>query len=280
MRPPGRHPLPDVSGVHQPFSLEAVQTRKRVVLVEDDASIQRFVELALEPLEIDFQVCATLVAARKALTTPPAPAVILLDGVLPDGSGFELLCDPALRSATSATRWVVFSSMAELPAVARRGPFAAFGVLAKPTGVLELLNVVERALTGPEADGDGTHAAQRATEAADTHGAEDGSLDAMAAAIELHFEGQRALFDEMARQTAEQLPEDIRRGDASIASQDARALHRLSHSLKTVLRWMGRPAAADVARQLEMNAASGWKSDLPTQWEVLRRLLMAAARTR
>jgi CheY-like chemotaxis protein len=70
----------------------------RVVFVEDDPSIRRFVALALQDLPVEAVACADAAAARAARRA--APAVLpLTDVMMPGASGVDLLravaADPA-----------------------------------------------------------------------------------------------------------------------------------------------------------------------------------------
>jgi CheY-like chemotaxis protein len=75
-------------------------SRPRVVCVDDDASIRRFVELALEDLPVELLTCADATTARELLRQGPV-ALLITDLMMPGESGFELLAslmaDPALR---------------------------------------------------------------------------------------------------------------------------------------------------------------------------------------
>ena len=61
------------------------QHLSRVLLVEDDPSIRRFVQLALEDSEVELVQAGSLAAAINALRTGPS-VLILCDLMLPDGS--------------------------------------------------------------------------------------------------------------------------------------------------------------------------------------------------
>ena len=66
----------------------------RVLLLEDDPAVRRFVALALEPLPLQLLPCGTLAEARALLEHTPVQ-LVLMDLALPDGSGLELL--PSLQ---------------------------------------------------------------------------------------------------------------------------------------------------------------------------------------
>lgn len=61
----------------------------RILLVEDDPSLQTVVGFALRKAGHDVEVAGTLAAAREALARG-APEFVVLDVMLPDGDGFSL----------------------------------------------------------------------------------------------------------------------------------------------------------------------------------------------
>ncbi|RZL31759.1 MAG: response regulator, partial [Rubrivivax sp.] len=88
----------------------------RLLLIEDDASITRFVELALDGLPgpdggapaVELHAVSTLAAARTALAAG-GWGLVISDLMLPDGSAESLLAD-GLALAPGAPPWVVFSA--------------------------------------------------------------------------------------------------------------------------------------------------------------------------
>ena len=88
----------------------------RLLLIEDDNSIARFVELALEELPhhdaaapaVDLRLVRTLADARAALAVGGWQLVIS-DLMLPDGSAETLLTE-GFALAPGAPPWVVFSA--------------------------------------------------------------------------------------------------------------------------------------------------------------------------
>lgn len=77
---------------------EGEERQLRVLVVEDDPVISGLVRLALEADGMTVAVVGDLGAARSYLRDTP-PHVVVLDVELPDGSGLELLRDPALSIA-------------------------------------------------------------------------------------------------------------------------------------------------------------------------------------
>jgi len=215
----------------------------RLLLIEDDASIARFVELALEELPghdaaapaVEFNVVRSLVGARQALAEGGWQLVIS-DLMLPDGSAETLLAE-GFALADGAPPWVVFSAGLH---EARQAALAARGVartLRKPVPLIELLDTVAELLPG------GARTAAVATVADDP--------------VQRHFGGDRALFESFRDGCIARFSDDLAQGDAAVAGADAAALRRVAHGLKAVLELIGHPALADQARAIEDAAALG-----------------------
>lgn len=224
----------------------------RVLLVEDDASIRRFVVLALEDEGIELVEAATLAQARAALADAPADLVIC-DLMLPDGSGTTLLqalaADPAARGGA---RLVAFSAGVTAE---RRGQLFALGVdevLTKPVALQALQDCVRRGqATAPPAPSPGP------------------------SPVEAYFGGNQALFDAYFASCRQQFGVDLRAGDTACAAADLPALRRLAHSLKSVLTTLGYPDHGRLAAALEVAAAGGSVEDATPAWARLRAALAA-----
>lgn len=224
---------------------EAVQ----VLLVEDDPSIQRYVRLALEDLPVRLQLATTVAQALELLRQQPV-ALILLDLMLPDAPGADLLRrladEPALRGAA---RQVIFSAGLNAAARAALSPFDIAQVLSKPASLSELRACVLAAFE-PGSD----------------------ELDDRDDAIHRYFGGDRALFADFRRAALAQFEEDMRQGDEASAQRDGVRLRRLAHSLHTVLQTLGLVEAARHAAALEAASAEG-ASEAPALWAPLRAAL-------
>jgi DNA-binding response OmpR family regulator len=79
-----------------------------VLVVEDDADTLRLiVELLRDELEVDAVPAADAATARGLIETAP-PDVVLIDGSLPDGDGFDLVAE---LKADARTRGVPLIAM-------------------------------------------------------------------------------------------------------------------------------------------------------------------------
>jgi CheY-like chemotaxis protein len=238
--------------------------RPRVLLVEDDASLQRFVSLALDELAIELLCCASVDAALDALQVQPVQ-LILTDLMLPARSGFELIqalaAAPALRGEA---RLVVFSA-GLTPAVRRRLEEGGrvWRLLSKPCTVGELETCVREGLL-PNVGKSTAASADLARAPVDAD-----------SAVERHFGGNRALYLAFRASCLPQFLRDAQAGEQACQLRDMPALRRLAHSLKSVLLTLGHEQASALARRLESCAErEDWEGALPL-WGQLREQLLA-----
>lgn len=227
----------------------------RVLLVEDDPSLQRFVEMALELMPLELRCCDSVGAAIQLLQQSPV-ALIVTDLLLPDGSGRELLvrlnAEPALRGQA---RVVVFSAGLGDTVRAELLALGAWRLLAKPCSLDELEQCVSEGLAG-------THDGATATPAASDP-------------VHSHFGGNAALYQAFRASCLAQFAHDIEAGESACRSTDAQALRRLAHSLKSVLLTLGHDGESAQAAALETAAeAADWPQARPL-WRSLRERLCA-----
>ena len=225
-----------------------MNTRPRVLLVEDDASLRRFVELALGELPITLVACADVDAALAELGLQAA-ALVITDLMMPRRSGFELIdalnAEPALQAGA---RMVVFSAGLNPEVRLRLASASVWRLLSKPCSVAELEACVRDALGLAQHEED--------------------------QAVARQFGGNRALYQAFRASCLAQFGADIRAGDGACMQGDGPALHRLAHSLKSVLLTLGHADDAALARQLEDSAAHArWDEALPL-WQRLREALV------
>ena len=223
----------------------------RLLLIEDDVSIARFVQLALEELPghdaaappVELSVVRSVAEARAALATGGWQLVIS-DLMLPDGSTEALLADGVAQVA-GAPPWVVFSAGLHLDLHAALTAWGVARTLSKPVPLGELLGTVSELLRGVAA------AAAPAVEVA-----------AGTDPVRQHFGGDSALFESFRAGCLDRFADDLAQGNAAVARGDAAALRRVAHGLKAVLELLGQPALAGQARALE-DAAASWTAGMP-----------------
>lgn len=240
--------------------------RPRVLLVDDDASIRRFVALALEDMAVELVEAEGVPQAREALAGAPFQ-LIITDLMMPGETGFDLLQHLADHPDQRAgARLAVFSAGIRAETQRRLDALGVWRRLSKPTSLSELEQCVRDAVGAEAAPAD-----------APAPQDDDGLSDAERAALAQHFGGDRALFLAYRSSCLAQFAHDQRAGDAVLASRDAAALRRLAHSLKSVLATLGLASASAVARQLEDCAArADWDASIPL-WHTLSASLSSAA---
>lgn len=230
-------------------------SRPRVVCVDDDASIRRFVELALEDLPVELLTCADATTARELLRQGPV-ALLITDLMMPGESGFELLAslmaDPALRGGALLA---VFSAGLNATTRARLEGLDVWRELDKPVSVLALEDCVTQALArtpGPQPMAAATAAA--APTAASESTAAFG--DAERHAIRELFGGDADLYGAFRDHALQQFVLDRQTLAAALRAADWPAVHRQAHSLKGALATLGDAPGRALALALENAAAA------------------------
>lgn len=234
----------------------------RMLLVEDDPMLRRFVCMALEELPLQVLECDSVAAAVQILAAQPVQ-LILTDLMLPGASGIDLLLQlqatPALRGSAKV---VVFSAGLTPQARQQLAPLQVWRMLEKPASITVLEQCVQEALAdaAPLAPAPAEPPADRA----DT---------ARLAAIDQYFGGDAELFHLYRSTCVLQFAHDLAAGDLAADGHDLQALRRVAHSLKTVLLTIGLPALADQARALEHASHAGLPDATAQGWPRLRTAL-------
>ena len=224
-----------------------------MLLVEDHAALRRFVQLALEPLELQLSEAESLRAAEGWVDRHGVPELLLTDLMLPDGSGLDLVRGLRASGHGPARLPVIVMSAAVQPL--ERESLSALSVarvLVKPVAVSELLEAVASVLAP-----------------ALTAGATAAS--ALDPAVE-YFGGDRALQDAFRASSLQQLPADIEAGDVALARGDLQTLRRVAHSLKSVLALLGDAQGKSLATHVELSSAAGISAE--SEWRLLRLRLL------
>lgn len=237
-----------------------------VLLVEDDASIRRFVCMALEGVKLRLLEAPSLQTARQLLTVESV-ALMLVDLMLPDGNGLEFIAERVAMSAAAKTpppRVILFSAgiSAQTRATARNS--GVWRVMEKPVPLGELLSEVQAALAS-ETDASPEH--QPSAGQQEAHRVPNGRE----AALHEHFAGHAELFDAFRRSALTQFGLDMAAIDRAFELNDWAAVRREAHSLKSVLQLIGEPAPAASAARLEAAArVAASTAGLRSMWAELR----------
>lgn len=254
-------------------------TRPRVVLVEDEAPLRRFIAMALEELPIELIGCDSVAHAMQALEQAPA-ALILTDLMMPVESGLDLLQRleqaPHLRGDAKV---VVLSAGLTAPVRQQLERLGVWRMIDKPVSVRQLEQLVQEAVSGaaPMATQLATHTETPVTAAAPSPLLEDHDP---AHAVDTYFEGDQAFFETYRATCLEQFPHDIETAEQACAQGDLKALQIVVHSLKSVLLTLGYPRLSDTARTLEDLSRQGLADQAFAGWpglrEPLKQLLASA----
>lgn len=234
-----------------------------VLLVEDDASIRRFVAMALEGEAVRLVEAAGLAEARARLARETFD-LLIADLMLGDGNGMELLRELATRPALTR---VAFSAGIDRTARAQLADMGVTEVLLKPVSVGALQAVLARAGAPGPVSAPGDAAVPAAPAATEASGA--GSTATETAAIERYFGGDRSLFVLYRQQCRAQFAVDLDHGEVCAAAGRTEPLRHLGHSLKSVLSMLGDEGASARARALEDAAAAGDAQAAARQWQAL-----------
>jgi CheY-like chemotaxis protein len=244
----------------------------RVLLVEDDASLRRFVRMVLEDFPLELIECDSVAPALEALAQGSFD-LILTDLMMPGISGLSLLekmrANPALQGNAKV---VVLSAGLTASVRMQLEPMGLWRLLHKPVSVTELEDCVNEALAG-------SMAASVTDAVTEVHCATTDASTARTTAIQTYFDGDAALFDDYRAGCVKQFSHDMQSGDTAAQTPDLPALQRLAHSLKTVLLTLGYPVASACAKELEaLCRAEAWPA-AQVGWAQLRRALQALTKT-
>ena len=104
----------------------------RVLVVEDDANVASFVSSYLAFEGFDTVVAANRTETLAELRKPPVPALILLDVMLPDVDGFEILASLRRHGAFQKVPVIMLTGKATREAVLKGLTLGADGYVTKP----------------------------------------------------------------------------------------------------------------------------------------------------
>jgi CheY-like chemotaxis protein len=105
--------------------------KKRILAVDDDASICEFYETALKLLGYDVVIAASAAAAREAIAAQ-RPDLILMDIMMPEQDGISFTRELRNDRKTSDIPIVMVSGLADAGTLQDALLFGAVGYLVKP----------------------------------------------------------------------------------------------------------------------------------------------------
>ena len=126
--------------------------RLQVVLVEDDPLLARFTQTLLSLSNLDVRVAGNRAEVVNEIRRPPRPDLILLDVVLPDADGFDILARVRQHPVLKEVPVLLLTGRATREAVLHGLALGADGYLTKPFEPESLLRAGRTVLGLPEED--------------------------------------------------------------------------------------------------------------------------------
>lgn len=118
-------------------------TKLNVLVVEDDPQLAKLLKMFLQMENFAIRVAANKEEIEVALRTPPAPDLVLLDVVLPDADGFEILARMRQNEALKSVPVIMCTGKATREAVLDGLLRGADGYITKPFDVDMVLKAVK-----------------------------------------------------------------------------------------------------------------------------------------
>jgi CheY-like chemotaxis protein len=123
--------------------------KKRILAVDDDASICEFYETALKLLGYDVVIAASAAAAREAIAAQ-RPDLILMDIMMPEQDGISFTRELRNDRKTSDIPIVMVSGLADAGTLQDALLFGAVGYLVKPVEAEALKAKIDSTLAALE----------------------------------------------------------------------------------------------------------------------------------
>lgn len=124
----------------------ASEPKKRILVVDDDEALQKLVQVLLERAGMEAIPAMTAAQAAQILRAKPLPDLVLLDMMLPDVSGLELLRQMRTKDVFDDLPVLILSALAD-PNQIREGLAAgADRYLTKPYLANNLISTVQEIL--------------------------------------------------------------------------------------------------------------------------------------
>lgn len=249
--------------------------RPRVLLLEDDPAIQRFVALVAEDCDVEVQGVHCLADADKALKAGSFD-LLLADLMLPDGCAVEWLQRTRQADETRARlRVVAFSAGLGTTVRHALGLAGVERFLPKPVSVDDLQACFSELWGTPVAREpdvgrhacDGCEAAHPATPPPHQRSG--------AAVVQRYFGGDARLHADFLQAWRGGLVRDLARVEQHLADADLAAVGRMAHSMKSALRMLGESRLAQDASLVEQRCAERTDAGASLAWDRLRSGLQA-----
>lgn len=127
--------------------MSPAQKKARVVLVEDHTLVRQLLaHLVREDLQLELAGDCTTVAESAAVLAREKPDLAIVDWMLPDGRGFDLV--RSLGPSLPRTRWLIVSSNEQGHLVREAVSLGVHGFVLKRSDLATLREAVRRVLAG------------------------------------------------------------------------------------------------------------------------------------
>ena len=129
-----------------PKAAQAEAKKITVLAVEDDPQLAKILRTYLRMEDFEVRVAATREEINKALREPPLPDIVLLDVVLPDADGFEILEKMRAHAAVKDVPIIMATAKATRESVLKGLQRGADGYVTKPYDVPVLMSAIKTVL--------------------------------------------------------------------------------------------------------------------------------------
>ncbi|MFA6957479.1 MAG: response regulator [Thermoanaerobaculia bacterium] len=127
-------------------ALPAPEGSPLILVVEDDPGTATVIDAVLKKNGYQTRLAADLHEIKRALSTRPAPNLILLDIMLPDANGFAVLERLRRHPELGQTPVVMLTSLSEPADVAKGLALGATGYMSKPARPQALIQAIRNVL--------------------------------------------------------------------------------------------------------------------------------------
>jgi len=224
---------------------------RRVLAIEDDASMQRLLRLAVEDDPVEIYLFSNVPDAVVELKTSSFD-LIITDLMLPGESGIGLInrfcAHPSLRGQAEL---VVLSAGITPQQTAELKLLGVNGFLLKPVSMARLRQLLLHGFSVP---------------------IEPGPIKTDP--VHVFFEGNQTLFDQFAAHCAIQFEVDCKQGDDAESLGDLSGIYTIAHSLSAALEMLGEKEMATQCRTLmRLTKEAGQSSHALQAWRELSKAL-------
>ncbi len=124
----------------------AAENAKRILIVEDEPEMQDLMRSLLERIGLEIISAYDVATAVQLLRTPPLPDAVLLDLMLPEISGLELLRQMRTKEAFDELPVIIVSALADPEQIRKGFELGADRYVTKPAIAHNLVKTVVEVL--------------------------------------------------------------------------------------------------------------------------------------